>query len=1377
MGNQYHELSAGSLTQDWTDIALISTSDDWSSIPSIIGYRGDSLTTATSVDPQTVVGDETTVDVNANQTNPNTFTTSGVAEFEISNPVVALQGSGTADAPFLLIHLNTLGVTNINLSYKLRDIDGSTDDAIQAVALQYRVGTSGDFINIPAAFVADASTGPSLATLVTTVNATLPTAAENQSQVQVRIITTNAAGNDEWIGIDDINVSATALPTDLFISEYIEGSSNNKAIEIFNGTGTAIDLAASGYKLEFYFNGSTTPGTTINLTGTVANGDVFVVADNDAVAAILAVTDQQSTSSFFNGDDAIALKKGNIIIDAIGQIGFDPGTEWGSGLTSTADNTIRRKSTVTAGDTNPNDAFDPSGQWEGFAQNTFDGLGSHTIGGGGQSTPTLSLTVTPNNFSEGAGINAATATVTRTGDTTNALNVTLTSNDITEATVPTTVTIAAGQTFATFAINAVDDALIDGSQNVVIAANAIGFSNVTANITVTDDDIAPPTIIKIHDIQGNGATFNSAFSGTQTIEGIVVSAFLGASQLNGFYVQEEDADADNDSTTSEAIFVFDPTGLFSGNVGDKVRITGTVGEFTSTSSGISSSLTQLSSLTNVVNLGADNLPTVTNIQLPVTSVADLEHYEGMLVNVSAGTGDLTVTEHFQLGRFGQVLLSATGASNQAGTDGRLEQYTQFNAPSVSGYAAYLEEIANRRIILDDGRGTQNPDPILFGRGGNPLSATNTLRGGDTVSSITGVLDQRFEGYRIQTSTGVNFTPANSRPETAPDVGGTLKVASFNVLNFFNGNGTGGGFPTSRGADTSAEFTRQRDKIIQAIINSGTDVIGLMEIENDGYGTNSAIQDLINGLNDVAGAGTYAFINPGISQLGTDEIAVGMIYKPGSVTPIGSAVTVANGFGQGAFDNNNRKPLAQTFSQNSTGEQFTAVVNHFKSKGSSSGGVGDADAGDGQGLSNGTRTRASEDLAAWLATNPTGTLDSDYLILGDLNAYAQEDPITTLANAGYNNLLPSTTYSYVFDGQWGSLDHALANSSLAAQVTGAEKWHINADEPNVLDYNTEFKSVGQQTSLYNADAFRSSDHDPVIVGFNLYTAQNPTNINLSENSVSENVAVGTLVGVLSTTDPNWSDTHTYSLVTGDGSADNGAFAISDNQLLLNVSPDFESQSSYNIRVRTTDQSNLSYEQELTVTINDIEETPSGLTITGSKRADILIGWKDDDTIAGLNGNDIILGLNGSDRITGGNGGDILLGGNDADFFFYPAFSDSLLANSDLILDFNPQEGDRFILNNLPTHTFNAGVISAANLNSAINSVYKDANTTVAGLQPLTANQAVFFSFGATTFTRRTYLAVNNDIAAFNPKSDLLIELTGLNSTLPTGELTSTDYFAV
>jgi hypothetical protein len=585
---------------------------------------------------------------------------------------------------------------------------------------------------------------------------------------------------------------------------------------------------------------------------------------------------------------------------------------------------------------------------------------------------------------------------------------------------------------------------------------------------------AASAITKINAIQGSGST--AALLGAHTIEGIVTRSFLGSSQLDGFFVQEEDTDSDGDPNTSEGIFVYDPNGLFTGNQGDKVQVKGQVIEYVSGAS----SLTEMTSLSSVLVISTGNvLPSVTNVQLPVTQVSDLERYEGMLVNMTAATGQLTVTEYYQLGQYGQVLLSVEGSSNQPGTDARLDQFTQFNAPSVSGYSTYLTEIAKRRIYLDDGSSLSYPDPILFGRGGNPLSASNPLRGGDEVANITAILDHRFEGYRLQTRTGVNFQATNPRPATPPSVGGSLKVAGFNVLNYFNGPT----FPTSRGADNTTEFTRQRNKTLQAIINSGADILALNELENDGYTSSSAIADLVNGLNAIAGAGTYAYINPG-TAISTDQITVGIIYRTAKVQPSGSAATIPNAYGNGSFDIVGRKPLAQTFMQVSNAAKLTVVTAHFKSKGSSSGGAGDSDAGDGQGFSNGTRTRQSQDLTNWLATNPTGTTDPDYILLGDINAYAMENPITTIESAGYTAVLPNSSYSYVFDGQVGSLDHAFVSTSLATQVVGSTKWHINADEPGVLDYNTENKTSSQITSLYNADPYRSSDHDPVLIGLNL-----------------------------------------------------------------------------------------------------------------------------------------------------------------------------------------------------------------------------------------------------------------------------------------------------
>ncbi len=202
-------------TQNWSNTTLITTLNDWAGVPGIIGYRGDGLTSATGVNPQIVLADgsATPVSVLVNQTAPNSTTTGAVAEFELTDPVVALQGSGTARAPHIVLNIDTTGHSSIRVRYNLRDIDGSADNAVQPVALQYRVGTSGAYTNVPAAFVADATSGPSLATLVTPVDVILPSAVDNQPQVQLRIITTDAVGSDEWVGIDDIQINEEVLPT------------------------------------------------------------------------------------------------------------------------------------------------------------------------------------------------------------------------------------------------------------------------------------------------------------------------------------------------------------------------------------------------------------------------------------------------------------------------------------------------------------------------------------------------------------------------------------------------------------------------------------------------------------------------------------------------------------------------------------------------------------------------------------------------------------------------------------------------------------------------------------------------------------------------------------------------------------------------------------------------------------------------------------------------------------------------------------------------------------------------------------------------------------------------------------------------------------
>ncbi|MGB7057441.1 MAG: ExeM/NucH family extracellular endonuclease [Geitlerinemataceae cyanobacterium] len=848
--------------------------------------------------------------------------------------------------------------------------------------------------------------------------------------------------------------------TDLLFSEYIEGSSFNKAIELYNGTGNSIDLSAGLYTLEGYFNGASTPNSTLSLTGTIAAGDVFVLANSQADPAILAVTDLTNNSVInFNGDDAIVLKKNGVTLDSIGQVGFDPGSEWGSGLTSTQDNTLRRLSTVMTGDTNVSNAFDPAVEWAGFAIDTFDGLGSYTTGGGGG----------------GGGTSAF-----------------------------------------------------------------------------------------IHEIQGISDTSNT---GTYDIEAIVTGVFNGTPGLSGFYVQEEDADWDANPLTSEGLFVFSNTAV---SLGDKVQISGTVVE--------QFGQTQMNP-TSVTVVGTDVLPTLTTVSFPIADVSDLEQYEGMRVNVQAASGDLTVTEHFNFDRFGEVLLSSGG---------RLQQFTQNNNPSVSGYTAHLEDITQRSILIDDGRNGQNLFPIPNARGGNNLTPSNTLRGGDTVSSVEGILGYGFGEYRVQPTASIDYQATNSRPDSAPNVGGNLEIASFNLLNYFNGDGAGGGFPTSRGATTFSDFQRQTAKTVTALNELDADIIGVQEVENDyGDGANSAIQQLLDELNAVSNR-NYTYVDPGVAQLGSDAIAVGIIYDANVVAETGTAAFLNT---SGIFDgvNTSRVPLAQTFTvidanNPDVGEEFTLAVNHFKSKGGTGTGA-DADAGDGQGNWNQRRVEAADALTTWLATNPTGSSDPDILTVGDFNAYTQEDPIEAIENSGYTNLITGD-YSFVFDGQWGSLDHAFANGDLASQVSGAAKWHINADEPDALDYRTQFNDP----SLFNPnDEFRTSDHDPLVVGLDLSSGVvcNPTSGN------------DDLTGCATAGDD------TVNALAGDDTVSGG----DGNDLLLGSRG------------------------------NDI--------LDGGADDDTLNGGWDDDTLTGGDGIDRVIGRDGNDVLIGGLQGDRLFGGEGND----------------------------------------------------------------------------------------------------------------------------------
>ncbi|MEH8018130.1 ExeM/NucH family extracellular endonuclease [Rheinheimera muenzenbergensis] len=767
---------------------------------------------------------------------------------------------------------------------------------------------------------------------------------------------------------------APAVNAELFISEYVEGSGNNKALELYNPTSNAIAMDA--YSVQVYFNGSTTAGTTINLSGSIAAGGTFVIADNDSVAALLALTDLQVSQSLWNGDDAITLSKNGVVLDSIGQLGVDPGSAWGSGSITTANDTLRRA--AVSYDANPDDSFDPAAQWLGFAQDDFSDIGLFNGDGGP----------------------------------------------------------------------------VDPDPDPILACG----------------EPATP----IFAIQGTG--FASPLLGEVVqVEAVVTQALPG---LRGYNIQALATEQDNDPASSEGVFVYVNSADIPVTVGQRVRLLATVAEF--------NGHTQLTNVSATLDCGSSTLPAATPFALPVSSLAEFEAVEGMLVSFNQ---TLTVNDTFTLGRFGELTLA----------NGRRYTPTQVVSPGPDAIALAAQHELNK-IVLDDASTAQNPAVVPYPTGG--LSAANVVRSGDTLVNLTGTMHYGFNEYRLMPTQGVNFIHSNPRsaaPELAAD--GNIKVASFNVLNYFNGNGLGGGFPTARGAHSAVEFERQRAKIVSAMLALDAAVIGLMEIENDGYADSSAIADLISGLRTASGNDSWQFVNAG-GPVGGDEIAVGLIYRADLVTPaaplliLDSSNSALDGQGVALFDDSRNRPmLAQRFRLLENDAEFAVMVNHLKSKGSACG-AGDADTGDGQGNCNISRTRAAQAIGIFAAEH---FADTPAVVMGDLNAYAKEDPIAALAQAGYINVFEALgkvpDHGYVFSGLSGALDHALLNDMALQYLQDATKWNINADEPIALDYNVEFKSPQQQLDYYAPDAYRSSDHDPVVVSFSLPAVTPPLDVTL------------------------------------------------------------------------------------------------------------------------------------------------------------------------------------------------------------------------------------------------------------------------------------------
>ena len=573
---------------------------------------------------------------------------------------------------------------------------------------------------------------------------------------------------------------------------------------------------------------------------------------------------------------------------------------------------------------------------------------------------------------------------------------------------------------------------------------------------------AAQTITPIGTIQGTG---EAATAGTYTVDGVVTAAYPGLNP-GGFYVQNTAAEADGNPATSDALFVVAPDATVA--AGARVRVTGVVREDAAAPSFGQAVLTD--AIVTVVD-GGHPLPAFARLDNATFSASTAEACEGMLVQFSA---PLTVSDIYSLKSRGELTLS---------TAGPVYQPTQFidpnddpatgtgstgaaNVPALNAYQAANER---KTLVLDDGSAAAYPVPTPY------LDAQlRTVRVGSTVAGLRGVLGYGFGKWRLQPLPGPDAPAIRTTRPAVPTFGPLdVRLASFNVLNYFNGDGQGGGFPTARGAKTAADFARQRRKIILALAELNADVVGLTEIENDGTGPASALQDLVNGLNQATGAGTYAFIDDGgptRQPNNTDQIHCAIVYKPGAVAPLGPALLAA---APGVFE---RPPLAQRFAVRRRGRTDTLafVVNHFKSKSSGSG--PDADQNDGQGGSNARRRAQAAALVQFIAQTVIPAGASRVVSAGDYNANYEEDPLDVLRAAGLVPVTPPISASYVFKGLTGSLDHAVVTSNLVGFID-VQKWHINSFEPYFLEYDV----AGAATDTESP--FRSSDHDPVLIGVN------------------------------------------------------------------------------------------------------------------------------------------------------------------------------------------------------------------------------------------------------------------------------------------------------
>jgi len=905
-----------------------------------------------------------------------------------------------------------------------------------------------------------------------------------------------------------LGVPAQAAPTELYLSEYIEGTSNNKALEIFNGTGGPVDLAAEGYSIQMFFNGSTAAGLTINLTGTVAGGDVFVVAQAGASAPILAQADQTNASGWFNGNDAVVLRHGTTIIDSIGQVGFDPGAQWGTGLASTADNTLRRGSSFP--DTDPTDAFEPAVQWTGFATDTFDGLGSHVstivLNCGGPlslsqgEVGTRVVTGTdPNGIVTQLDVSSPAPQVTRTA---------FTPADTVGGTASATITAAAD--------------LPVGSYPVTVTSGAVSCAfTVTVNAVLT-----------VGEVQGAGERTPLLPGVFYDVQGVVTQRTLALSSRGdqyGFFLQSRTSRADGDPSTSDGVFVFMDTnqsliGGYVPTVGDEVVLHARAGEFFN--------MTQLTtaSLVRVVERGIAEVE-VTDATPP----ADLaqatifwERHEGMRMRVRAGSGAVSGRDVFASTADAEIWLA------------------DVDDPTLD-----RPDPLTRRVYRDahpiDGVADGNGNRIMIGSLGVKWAAQDSaamLPPARTFDKLTGDavggLYFSFNKYGIQVESAgfaAGADPSTNNAVIAPDRNRQFSVATYNVENlydyrddpfdscdFTDDTGCPGVRPPfdyvpSSEADYRAHLGALAGQIVSDL--HSPDLLLVQEAEdqdicrveagamvcgevNNADGKPDTLQELALAIATVKGpAYDAAYDRNGADARG---IVAAFLYRtdrlslaaPTSVLTADHGVQYrSNGLGYNAdvqnpkslnavlpadvdrstgVDGNNvytRAPQVAKFlvaSAPGAPEAGTlwAISNHFSS--TPDGRVGQ-------------RTEQARYGAAIVTAIEAADPNARVAYGGDLNVFPRpDDPLSPpsdqlapLYQQGLHNLWedlaaqsPASAYSYVFEGQAQTLDHLFLNPALRIDLVRIRAAHVNSDWP------ADFDGDGHRGA---------SDHDPQVAVFN------------------------------------------------------------------------------------------------------------------------------------------------------------------------------------------------------------------------------------------------------------------------------------------------------